>query len=237
MNEDFFKFPHTPHLVWLSAGIARVDKVFSAADVDAFLSGEIIVEEKVDGANLGISVSTAGYLQVQNRGNHIGPGAHPQFQPLWPWLGARKAQFIEVLGEHLLLFGEWCFAVHSVQYDNLPDWFLGFDVYDHREDRFWCVAHRNELFTQLGIHPVPGVAQGRYTLKALEELLYHTPSQVGGEALEGFYLRREQGDWLDQRAKLVRPEFIQAIEEHWSERSLKKNVLAESKEQSYATGR
>lgn len=239
MTEGFFKFPHTSYLAWLGPGTPREDKVLSSSEVDAFLSCEIVVEEKVDGANLGFSVSATGYLQVQNRGNYIGPGAHPQFQPLWPWLAAQRVQLIEALGEHLVLFGEWCFAVHSVRYRSLPDWFLGFDVYDRRENRFWCVTRRDELFAQLGIHPVPKIAQGCYTLKSLEKLLYHTPSQVGGKALEGLYLRREQGEWLEQRAKLVRPEFTQAIEEHWSTRPLEKNTLAESKEQDYvrATGR
>ena len=44
--------------------------------------------------------------------------------------------------------------------------------------------------------------------------------------MEGIYLRRDQGDWLEERAKIVRPEFIEGIDGHWSEQSLKKNTLA-----------
>ena len=36
----------------------------------------------------------------------------------------------EILSEKFILFGEWCYAQHSIFYDRLPDWFLGFDIYD-----------------------------------------------------------------------------------------------------------
>jgi hypothetical protein len=38
--------------------------------------------------------------------------------------------------------------------------------------------------------------------------------------------RRDAGDFLPSRAKLVRPELVQAIEEHWSSRALERNILA-----------
>lgn len=34
-----------------------------------------------------------------------------------------------------------------------------------------------------------------------------------------------RGDWLEQRAKLVRPLFIQAVEKHWSRSAIKPNRL------------
>jgi hypothetical protein len=55
MAEAFHKFRHTPHLLWLGTGSPREDKVLKAADVEDFLAGELIVEEKVDGANMGLS--------------------------------------------------------------------------------------------------------------------------------------------------------------------------------------
>jgi hypothetical protein len=39
-------------------------------------------------------------------------------------------------------------------------------------------------------------------------------------------LRHDQGDFLVARAKLVRAEFIQTIEEHWTTRPLQRNTLA-----------
>jgi hypothetical protein len=62
---DFFRFPHTPHLAWLGEGSPRVDKVLSSREAADLLAGEVVVEEKLDGANLGISVSENGALRVQ----------------------------------------------------------------------------------------------------------------------------------------------------------------------------
>ncbi len=221
----FLKFPHTPHLAWLGVDRPRGDKVLSKPEQDAFLSGEVVIEEKVDGASIGFSVEKAGRLRVQNRGGYIGPGAHPQFGPLWGWITEREAALAEALGTKLMLFGEWCFAVHSVCYDCLPDWFLGFDVYAKAEGRFWPVERRNELLAWFDLAAVPKLGQGRYTYEYLLDLLKH-PSSVGTGPREGLYLRRETNGWLEKRAKLVRAEFVQAIGEHWSKRELKKNRLA-----------
>lgn len=43
--------------------------------------------------------------------------------------------------------------------------------------------------------------------------------------MEGLYLRSDQGDWLVQRAKLVRHDFIQSVEQHWSRSGIKPNRL------------
>jgi len=65
-------------LAWLGGGSAREDKVFSPAERSAFLEKPVVIEEKVDGANIGISVSPSGEIRVQNRGQYIqlpSPGA------------------------------------------------------------------------------------------------------------------------------------------------------------------
>ncbi|RKI74187.1 DNA ligase [Corallococcus sp. AB049A] len=224
MADDFFKFPHTPHLAWLSARPVRHDKVLSPPEAREFLDGEVLIEEKVDGANLGISIGPGGELRAQNRGAYLGPGASPQFQPLWPWLETRRQQLVETLGQHLMLFGEWCFAVHSVHYDALPDWFLAFDVYDKRAGRFWSALRRDALVASLGLAAVPIVARAHLTADDVVNLL--GPSRLTHAPMEGLYLRRDEGDFLLARAKIVRPEFVQAIEEHWSSRPMERNALA-----------
>ena len=193
-----------------------------------FLDGPLIVEEKIDGANIGFSTASDGTLLVQNRGSYIEPGGQPQFGPLWPWLAPRSHSLIEALGADLMLFGEWCVAVHSVRYDLLPDWFLGFDVYDRRAARFYTLERRNHFLDQLGIHPVPHIATGCFTLQELQAML-NRPSAFAAGSLEGLYLRREALEWLEARAKLVRPEFIQAIGDHWSGKKLERNRLTDGR--------
>lgn len=223
--DEFFRFPQTPHLAWLGKGSVRDDKILSPADESEFLSGEIVVEEKVDGANLGISVDASGFVRVQNRGSFVTSDSHPQFRGLPAWLAARRAQLQDELGGRLILFGEWCAAVHSVQYEKLPDWFLLFDVYDRVENKFWSTRRRNELARVLSLRTVPFLAKGHFTMTELKALF--GPSRLGAPAVEGVYLRREDDDWLIERAKLVCPEFTQAMGEHWSRRAMVLNSLEE----------
>jgi ATP-dependent RNA circularization protein (DNA/RNA ligase family) len=73
MTATFFRFPTTPHLAWLAKdGMPRDDKVLSPTEAQALLSGDVVVEEKLDGANLGLSLSSDGTVLAQNRGQYLG---------------------------------------------------------------------------------------------------------------------------------------------------------------------
>lgn len=226
---DFFRFPHTPHLEWLGEGSPRDDKVLSPAEAQAILTAPVVVEEKIDGANLGISVDHEGNLRAQNRGHYLDPPFFGQFEKLAPWLGSRAEALFDALEDRLILFGEWSAARHSLDYDRLPDWFLVFDVYDRNTHRFWSTARRNELACSLELRTVPQVMQGRITLAELKRILQSQPSAYRVGPMEGVVVRRENNEWLDARAKLVRPDFTQSIGMHWSSRGIQWNGLATQK--------
>jgi hypothetical protein len=86
------------------------------------------------------------------------------------------------------------------------------------------VRRRDALARRLDVTVVPYLASGRFALSDLVALLGE--SRVGTGPAEGVYIRREEGDHLVARAKLVRPEFVQAIGAHWSRGPLRTNVLA-----------
>jgi ATP-dependent RNA circularization protein (DNA/RNA ligase family) len=219
----FFRFPHTPHLAWLGKGAPRDDKVLSSEEAHALLSGEVVVEEKLDGANLGFSVSPDRVVRIQNRGQYLSAPFTGQFEKLEKWFSFHTDGLFDALGEDLILFGEWCAARHSLNYDNLPDWFLAFDVYDRKFRRFWSTARRNELAIRLGISFVPKLFHGLITLGKLNQILQSELSAYRSGPLEGVVIRRESADWLETCAKLVRPEFTQAISEHWRNRAIEWN--------------
>ena len=178
-------------------------------------------------ANVGLSVDERGTLWAQNRGSFLLPeSSHPQFKPLFRWLDLRRDLPIDALYPDLMLFGEWCYAVHSLRYTKLPDWFLAFDVYDRTRQEFWSATRRDEWIGQLGLALVPRLARGRFDLAGLTGLL--DQSQLTDGPAEGLYLRWDEGDRSMGRAKLVRPEFTQAITEHWSRHALQTNQVAES---------
>lgn len=224
MKNDFFKFPSTPHLATLAGVDIRDDKVLSDSERDEFLQHDIVVEEKVDGANLGISFDSEGNIRAQNRGAYLHLPGSGQWKKLGDWLTPRTDTLFEHLSDHFILFGEWCFAQHSVFYDRLPDWFLGFDVYDTRFGRFLSSNRRDALLMELCIAQVPVIARGHFAYPEVQQFL--STSKFGDQPAEGLYLRFDHNDWLAQRAKLVRPAFIQSVEQHWSHSAIKPNRLS-----------
>ena len=222
---EFFRFPHTPHLAWLGQATPRDDKLLSASEAEAFLAHPVVIEEKVDGANLGFSVGADGAIRAQNRGQHLQRPFAGQFARLSGWLALHEEALIDALGESLVLFGEWVAAVHSLEYGSLPDYFLVFDVYDRSKMRFWSTVRRNAFAARHGLFVVHQVGTGRYHLNSLKRMIATTQSAYRDGGCEGIYLRHESEDWLLARAKLVHPDFVQNIGKHWRSRSLNWNAL------------
>lgn len=223
MTVDFFRFPHTPHLTWLGEDAPRDDKVLSPSEVSALLAGNVVVEEKLDGANVGLSLAPDGKLRAQNRGQYLEEPHTGQFARMPAWLAQHGDGLRAALKPNLILFGEWCAARHSLDYAALPDWFLLFDVYDRSLGRFWSTQRRNAVANAAGLVTVPLVLRGITTVAELRQLVTATPSNYRTGALEGLVIRRESAEWCEARAKLVRPDFTQAIDTHWRKRAIEWN--------------
>jgi ATP-dependent RNA circularization protein (DNA/RNA ligase family) len=222
--DEFFRFPTTPHLAWLGgAGTPRDDKVLSADEAEALLSGPVVVEEKLDGANVGWSLDADGILRAQNRGQYLAAPHAGQFVRLPAWEAIHGEALRAALTAELILFGEWCAARHSLDYTLLPDWFLVFDVYDRAAGAFWSTARRDALAARAGLHTVPQVLHGQASVAELERILAEWPSRYRSGPMEGVVVRREEGGLSPMRAKLVRADFTQAIEGHWRNRAIEWN--------------
>lgn len=222
---DFFRFPHTPHIAWLGEGNPRDDKVLSAAEVKELLAAEVVIEEKVDGANTGISLDEKDYLQVQNRGQYLTQPCSGQFSRLNAWLGQYQEMLQGELNHSLILFGEWCAARHSLSYDALPDWFLLFDVYDRSSAKFWSTTRRNALAGKMGLKTVKEIKRAHIDIDSLKHLVLQNKSYYRQGAVEGVVVRSEKNGWTERRAKLVHPDFTQTIDEHWRKRPIEWNRL------------
>jgi len=220
---QFFRFPHTPHLAWLGEGEPRDDKVLSLVEAQALLAGEVVVEEKLDGANLGFSLSPDDSLLIQNRGQYLIEPHSGQFARLTTWLSSHSDVLRNALKPNLILFGEWCAARHSLDYSALPDWFLLFDVYDRTAGNFWSTARRNVLAQATGLAMASQIFCGHISLAELKRLVSNVQSSYRDGPLEGIVVRRESADWCEARAKLVRPNFTQAITSHWRKRPIEWN--------------
>ncbi|MCE9547046.1 MAG: RNA ligase family protein, partial [Planctomycetia bacterium] len=132
---DFIKYPRTPHLFG-SKGTAD-DKHLSEAESRRFIAdGSLIVEEKIDGTNVGIHFTSAGAMVLQCRGHLITEGMHPQYDLFKQWATVKRSVLEEALRDHLILFGEWMYARHSIHYRQLPHYFFEFDMYDKQRQAF-----------------------------------------------------------------------------------------------------
>lgn len=219
---EFIRFPSIPYLVEPRGFDVRSDKVLTSQERSKLLSVTLRVEEKVDGQNLGIS-SSGDELLFQSRGSYVELGGR-HFQGLQAWMAPREARISAALGTELVLFGEWMSIVHSVRYDALPDWFLVFDVLDRGTGDFWPTELRDELAAELGLATVPFLGEGRFVLDELISRT-HERSRFGHGLREGAVVRAVGGTVTPARAKLVRPDFVQQIGEHWTKGEIERNRL------------
>ncbi len=156
-----FKFPRTFHI--LDTGNMEADDLLLDVDeASLFLGKPITVEEKVDGANVGISLdpqetaSDGGpAFRFQKRSHFVTVASELQFRGLDAWAHENRGALLRVLGASFgtvkprpgqrIVFGEWLAATHSKAYDNLPSRFILFDIFDAelREGRGGFLSARN----------------------------------------------------------------------------------------------
>jgi hypothetical protein len=232
---NFFKYPRTPHLFG-STGTDD-DKHLGLNESQAFIAdASLIVEEKIDGTNVGIHFSSPGCMVLQCRGHEITAGMHPQYDLFKQW-AAVKAETLEIiLADRYILYGEWLYAKHSVHYRALPHYFFEFDMLDKQTGNFLDLEARMKLLEGSGVQTVPVVSRGALKQEDLRALIreskfksvFDNPLTGKSDALmEGLYLRTEAGGIVSGRAKFVRPEFTEKVKqsEHWQHQPMVPNVL------------
>jgi hypothetical protein len=84
VGERIFKFPRTPHLIDQS-GKTKEDRVLTAQQLRSFLGQLLVLHEKCDGANLGISITLEGEVRFQNRSHWVCSASDKQFAKLDKW--------------------------------------------------------------------------------------------------------------------------------------------------------
>src|SRR5262245_32749469 len=167
---EFVKYPRTPHLFG-SRGTAD-DKHLGEAESLRFLAEEsLIIEEKLDGTNVGIHFSSSGTMLLQCRGHLITEGMHPQYDLFKQWAAVKRSVLEEILQDRFILFGEWLYAKHSVHYRRLAHYFFEFDIYDNVSGDFLSLERRLALLEGTGLHTVPVLHTGALDRKRLPALI------------------------------------------------------------------
>ena len=249
------KYPRTRHLEGsrLQAGDCNDDMPI------AELAGQqLTIEEKVDGANCAVSFDDSGNLHLQSRGHYLtGGGRERHFALFKTWANTHAHAMRPVLGSRYVMYGEWLYAKHTVFYDQLPHYFLEFDVLDRAEGVFLSTSARAALLFGLPVMPVPvvhvGTVRNKDDLNALlkpslyksagwRDVLVQAAEASGSRAdmvakqtddsdlAEGLYVKVESDGVVRDRFKFVRGDFLQAIaaaDGHWLDRPILPNRLAD----------
>ena len=206
----------------------------------------LVVEEKMDGTQLGLSFDAQAQPVLQSRGTII--TLETEFAWMKAWVWQHYSALYDCLGQRYIMFGEWLWAKHTLFYDVLPSYWLEFDVYDRESQQFLSTPARQALLTHLDFLPSVriiaclqqtrlnelGALMGQSAFmsanayaKLPANALNHTDTSG---LMEGLYLKLENTDYVVQRYKLIRPEFIRFIQQqatHWQKQAVIKNQLKE----------
>ncbi|MCZ8384722.1 RNA ligase family protein [Achromobacter xylosoxidans] len=235
---ELFRYPRTPHLE--GSRLQEGDHGHDHVPYRDLRGLRLVVEEKLDGANTGISFSPAGDLLLQSRGHYlVGGGRERQFNFIKAWAQAHAGWLLQRLEDRYVMYGETLSKKHSVFYDALPHHFFEFDVLDRRTGQFLSTAARRELLAGGPVLSVPvlydGLAPARLAdLKALlrpslaktarwRDAFEATVRREGqdlalawrqcdkSDLSEGLYIKVEADGRTLGRYKWVRADFVQAI--------------------------
>jgi hypothetical protein len=203
------KYGRTYHLP-NSPGATSDDKVMEG--IDTLVAGALVVTEKMDGEN----------TTIHRSGTHA-RSPDSRYHPSRDWLKAFAAGISVQLSEDERIVGEYLFAQHSVVYDRLPTYFLGFAWIVG--DTFQSWDHTIKRFVELGITPVPVLYRGAYRPRLFEDLA----ASLDLRLQEGFVVRAAgafvESDMPTRIGKYVRKGHVQS-ETHWMKTEVVRNGLA-----------
>lgn len=223
---------HIPkHLLENVADPPKRKKCLEEDEVKALLGGHTVFEEKVDGGVVGLA---------WNGDMHLAIGKHSMINPYdnskkfyglnsWIYANYEKIQKIP-LG--WIIFGEWLRSQHNIFYNNLPDYFVAFDVWNGH--RYLDLQNRSDMLHRLGFAEVPLIYSGdnldvEDVLCIADGLSVSNKSRFSSsEIFEGVVIKNYDKQLY---GKYVRREFLESIEKHWLELPLVENMLMSYKKE------
>lgn len=222
------EFPRTAHLP-VEPNSGHDDIIASDSDMSQFLSGNIYIEEKIDATNLGIALPGE-YPVVRNRSHILRKGydkrktpAQIQYQRVWTWLYENMEKFTLLnreLGFTASVYGEWLYARHVVSYDQLPNLFIAYDIYDSNNRKFLPPEIARKYLSNAGFDIAPLISVGSYTVQDLIDIRDGESAFSTISPREGIYLKSEDGC---HRYKMVSPWF--QSDDNWNKKELVKNIV------------
>jgi atypical dual specificity phosphatase len=159
-------FPRTAHLPY-KPNCTEDDLLATHEEVaPIFIGNDICIEEKVDGSNLGL-ILWDDHPVVRSKTHFLNKGflgktpAKNQYRSVWNWFHDHIDQF-KILSDQFntppAVYGEWMYMSHGIRYDNLPNLFIAFDIYDGH--KFIDFDESRLLLQECGFSVPPLLHQG-----------------------------------------------------------------------------
>jgi len=203
------KYPRTSHLPF---SLGRTSDDIGLSLHNNLTDKQVVVTIKLDGENTTLYHDGFHARSLDSR-HHISRD----------WLAQFHASFAHDIPEGWRICGENVYAQHSLTYNDLPSYFMGFSVWDENNNALsW--ESTLETFELLGISPVNTIYKGVFDMKVLENLA----KNIDTEKHEGFVVRlAEQFAFTDfsvSVAKFVREKHVQT-DKHWMHSAVIANGL------------
>ena len=174
---DIIKYPRTEHIE--GSRLQKGDEDLNQVPRRELVGKYLVIEEKEDGANSGIS--TPEYrVRLQSRGHYLTGGPREtQFTLFKQWANMHGDDFALALGERYVAYGEWLQKKHTVYYDALAHYWKEFDILDRERtdypayiaskytdsSKLWFLStdERAKLLAGVKYEPVKVLWQGIWT--------------------------------------------------------------------------
>jgi hypothetical protein len=205
------KYPRTYHLPW-SPGLTKDDRSMSVED--PFAGRNVVVTIKQDGENTTL-YNDFMHVRSINYEPHVSRN----------WVKAVHGRMAHDIPKDWRVCGENLYAVHSIHYKNLADWFQVFGIWNERNQ---CLSwdDTKEYAALLGLNTVPVIYEGPGDRKYIDSLYR---AEYNGDPCEGYVVRvRESFDYSQFRTsvgKYVRKDHVQT-HRHWMRYQMVMNGVA-----------
>lgn len=208
MDAKRIKYPRTYHLPW-SPGVSSDDKVLDAIDV--FKDKNIVITEKMDGENTTIA-------KKFTHARSINSGYHESRT----WIKRIHGAISHLIPENMRIHGENLMAIHSIEYNSLPSYFLVFAI--SVDDLFLSWQETEDLCMRFGLYTVPVLYKGSF----VDINKFKVSGSKYGTNAEGYVVRNSDSfeiqDMSSNIAKYVRKGHVQT-EQHWMHKRMERNGL------------
>jgi len=176
---------------------------------------ECYVQEKIDGANMGVSFYNGPILRnrehILNKGyTKIRTNAKKQFTSAWNWLHSHEndIKLIEEIWQSpITVFGDWMFYSHSIFYDKLPDLFIAYDIWSVEDHKYIAPDVVESLLKQTSINYIK---PNKITFNSIQEIIDYSEkdSDFKNGIREGIVIKTSEGEFLKDTFKVVNKHFI-----------------------------